>query len=121
MAEPDRYIPGVPCWIDTSQPDPSAAAAFYGWLFGWELEDVMPPGSESRYLMARVRGGDVAAVSSQPEGAPPQAVWNTYIWVASADEAAERARAAVRRPTAIAIASSSSSSSGGSALPARNR
>jgi predicted enzyme related to lactoylglutathione lyase len=29
----------------------------------------------------------VAAVGSQPEGAPPTAVWNTYIWVESADEA----------------------------------
>ena len=26
MAELDRYIPGVPCWIDTTQPDPGAAA-----------------------------------------------------------------------------------------------
>ena len=34
MAELDRYIPGVPCWIDTTQPDPDAAAAFYGGLFG---------------------------------------------------------------------------------------
>ena len=22
----DRYIPGVPCWVDTNQPDPQAAA-----------------------------------------------------------------------------------------------
>ena len=27
MAERDGYIPGVPCWIDTSQPDPDAACA----------------------------------------------------------------------------------------------
>jgi predicted enzyme related to lactoylglutathione lyase len=46
---PDRdgYIPGVPCWIDTSQPDPKAAVSFYGGLFGWEFEDVMPPESEA--------------------------------------------------------------------------
>jgi len=36
----------------------------------------------------------VAAVSSQPEGAPPQTVWNTYIWVEDADEAAAKAREA---------------------------
>ena len=38
----DRYIPGVPCWIDTNQPDPHAAVEFYRGLFGWELEDQMP-------------------------------------------------------------------------------
>ena len=94
MPERDGYIAGVPCWVDTSQPDPDAAAAFYRDLFGWEFEDAMPAGSEGRYLIARLRGGDVAAVSSQPEGAPPQATWNTYIWVDDADEAAAKAREA---------------------------
>src|SRR5919201_6293267 len=92
MSEQDRYIPGVPCWVDTTQPDPEAAVAFYGDLFGWELEDVMPAGSPGRYFIARIRGGDVAAVGSQPEGAPPAAVWNTYVWVADADEAAAKVR-----------------------------
>ncbi len=90
MPERDGYIPGVPCWIDTSQPDPGAAVAFYGNLFGWEFEDAMPPGAPGKYFMARIRGGDVAAISSVPEGAPPMAVWNTYIWVDSADDAASK-------------------------------
>jgi predicted enzyme related to lactoylglutathione lyase len=90
MAERDGYIPGVPCWIDTSQPDPEAAVDFYRDLFGWKFEDVMPPGSPSRYFVARLRGGDVAAVGSLPEGAPAVALWNTYIWVSSADETAAR-------------------------------
>ena len=93
MAERDGYIPGVPCWIDTTQPDPESAATFYRGLFGWELEEMMPPGSGGKYLIARLHGGDVAAVSSLPEGAPPQATWNTYIWVESADETAAQARA----------------------------
>src|SRR3954451_19856985 len=92
MPERDGYIPGVPCWIDTTQPDPDAAAEFYGGLFGWDLEDVMPPGSEAKYFIGRIRGGDVAAVSSRPEGAPPGAVWNTYIAVESADEASAKVR-----------------------------
>ncbi len=94
MPERDGYIAGVPCWVDTSQPDPDAAAGFYGGLFGWEFEDAMPAGSQGRYLIARLRGGEVAAVSSPPEGAPAQAVWNTYIWVDDADEAAAKAREA---------------------------
>jgi hypothetical protein len=80
--------------VDTSQPDPEAAVDFYRGLFGWEFEDVMPPDSDGKYFMARLRGGDVAAVGSIPEGAPPMAMWNTYIWVDSADEAASKARAA---------------------------
>jgi predicted enzyme related to lactoylglutathione lyase len=102
VAERDRYIPGVPCWIDTSRPDPEAAVDFYGALFGWEFEDVMPAGSEGRYFIARLHGGDVAAVGSTPEPAPAPARWDTYVWVESADEAATRVRAAggdvVREP-----------------------
>jgi uncharacterized protein len=92
LLERDGYLPGVPCWIDTSQPDPEAAVAFYSGLFGWELEDVMPPGSPGRYFIARLRGGDVAAVGSQPEGGPPTAVWNTYVWVDNADDIAAKVR-----------------------------
>jgi uncharacterized protein len=90
MPERDGYIPGVPCWVDTSQPDPEAAVDFYSGLFGWEFEDVMPPGSEGKYFMARIRGGEVAAVGSIPEGVPPVATWNTYVWVDSADETASK-------------------------------
>jgi predicted enzyme related to lactoylglutathione lyase len=106
MPERDGYIPGVPCWVDASEPDPGAALDFYRGLFGWEFEDAMPPGSDGRYLIARVdatgwslfdasgdsRGGDVAAVGSIPEGAPPTATWNTYFWVDSADDAAAKVR-----------------------------
>jgi uncharacterized protein len=100
MLERDGYIPGVPCWIDTSQPDPEAAVAFYGALLGWEFEDVMPPDAPGRYFMARLRGGDVAAVASAPDGGPATAAWNTYIWVQSADEAATKARSAGGRVVA---------------------
>ena len=89
----DRYIPGVPCWVDTSQPDPEAAVAFYGDLFGWELENVMPPDAPGKYFTARLDGGDVAAISSPADDAAT-AVWNTYVWVESADETAEKVRAA---------------------------
>jgi predicted enzyme related to lactoylglutathione lyase len=92
MPDRDGYIAGVPCWVDTSQPDPEAAVSFYSGLFGWEFEDVMPPESEGKYFIARLRGGDVAAVGSVPEGAPPTATWNTYIWVDSADETASNVR-----------------------------
>ena len=94
MNERDGYIPGVPCWVDTSQPDPESAVDFYRGLFGWEFEDVMPQGSPGKYFIGRLRGRDVAAVGSQPEGGPPMAVWNTYIWVESADQTASKVAAA---------------------------
>ena len=69
MSEQDRYIPGVPCWIDTTQPDPDAAAAFYGepvrlGVRGRHAARSRPAGTTS----AGIGGGDVAAVGSQPEG-----------------------------------------------------
>ncbi len=90
MPERDGYIPGVPCWADTSQPDPKAATDFYGALFGWEFESVMPEGSPGEYFMGRIGGKDVAAVGSVPESMPSMAMWNTYVWVDSADETAAK-------------------------------
>ena len=92
MAERDGYIPGVPCWVATTQPAPAAAGAFDRAHVGWEFDDVMPPGAPGKYFIGRIRGGDVAAVSSVMEGAPPAAMWNSYIWVDSADETASKVR-----------------------------
>jgi predicted enzyme related to lactoylglutathione lyase len=94
VPERDGYIPGVPCWIDTTHPDPDAAVDFYGGLFGWEFEDVMPAGSQAKYFIARIRGGDVAGIGAVPPDAPPTAAWNTYVQVANADETAARVTAA---------------------------
>jgi uncharacterized protein len=105
MPERDGYIPGVPCWVEASHPDPDAARDFYGGLFGWEFENFAPD-DDGTYFIARgetksssifdvsgaVRSGDVAGVRSNPEAAPPIAMWNTYFWVESADEAVSRVR-----------------------------
>jgi predicted enzyme related to lactoylglutathione lyase len=90
----DGYPPGVPCWIDTAQPEPEAAAAFYAGLFGWEFEDRMPSDVPGNYLVGQLHGRDVAAVGSPRDGAPPVRAWNTYIAVASADEAARKVASA---------------------------
>ena len=101
MSERDGYPPGVPCWVDTGQPDPEAALRFYGDLFGWEFVGPGPMQaagasvSPGQYLVARLRGRDVAGVSSQPpEGAPPAPVWSTYICVDGADDAAAKVKGA---------------------------
>jgi uncharacterized protein len=92
VPERDGYIEGVPCAVDTSQPDPDAAVEFYDGLFGWEMENVMPPESGVMYFVARLRGRDVAAVASIPRGAPQTAIWRTYFWVGSADDTAAKVR-----------------------------
>ena len=90
MSDTDRYIPGVPCWVDATEPDPSAAVEFYGPLFGWQLEDSMPPEAPGQYFMARIEGRDAAAISSPMGDAPAVATWNTYVWVESAEATAAR-------------------------------
>ena len=92
MPERDGYMPGVPCWVDTSQPEPAAVLDFYGGLFGWDFEDLMPPDSDGNYFVGRIRGVPAAAVGSIPEGLPSEATWNTYVSVASADEAVSKVR-----------------------------
>lgn len=97
MSERSGYEPGVPCWVDIAHPDPDAAARFYGGVFGWDFTDPgeMPGDPPGRYFVARLRGRDVAGISSQPsEGAPPTPAWSTYICVDSAEEAAKGATGA---------------------------
>jgi uncharacterized protein len=95
MSERDGYEPGVPCWVDTLQPDLETAMRFYGRLFEWEFDGpgTMPGDPPGQYYVARVRGRDVAGVGSQPaDNAGPTPMWNTYVQVESVEEAAARAR-----------------------------
>lgn len=80
------YPEGVPCWIDTEQPDVEAAAEFYAGLFGWTFEDAVPAGAPGRYLIAKFDGQDVAGMADT-RGA---ATWNTYVSVEDADTAVRR-------------------------------
>jgi uncharacterized protein len=88
----DEWPAGVPCWVDTAQPDPKAAVDFYGGLFGWEFEDRMPAGSAQSYFVAHLGGRMVAAVGSEMDDGAPTPVWNTYVAVDDADENAGRVR-----------------------------
>ena len=79
MSERNGYEPGVPCWVDTRQPDPRAAVDFYTQLFGWEAE------TSGEYTFCRLRGRDVAAIAAGDSPA-----WSTHIWIEDADETAAR-------------------------------
>jgi predicted enzyme related to lactoylglutathione lyase len=81
------YPHGVPCWIDTEQPDVEAATAFYGGIFGWTFEDAMPPGAQGRYVIASLDGKDVCAITGPGKDA---AAWRTYIAVDDTDVAVDQ-------------------------------
>jgi predicted enzyme related to lactoylglutathione lyase len=97
VSERDHYPPGVLCWVDTAQPEPEKALDFYGAVLGWDFvgSGSMPEDPQGRYYVARVRGKDVAGISSPlPGGALARPEWTTYVAVDSADLAAARAREA---------------------------
>nr|WP_198526304.1 hypothetical protein [Cellulosimicrobium sp. MM] len=57
-SRPVRTYPhGVPCWVDTEQPDVDAALASTG-LFGWSSRTGSRPAGE-RYVVASLGGQDV--------------------------------------------------------------
>jgi len=86
MSEETRTYPeGVPCWIDTDQPDPEAAVEFYGQLFGWTFRDEgAVPGA---YQVATIDTREVAAIRFEASG---PVAWNTYIAVDDAEAAVAR-------------------------------
>lgn len=94
MSERSGFAHGVPCWIETWQPDAEAAANFYVQLFDWEAEETNAD-APGQFLICRLRGRDVVAIGSPiPEGAPRTPVWTTHIWVDDAVDAAAKAEAA---------------------------
>ena len=92
MPERDGFPAGVPAWVDCSQPDVDAAAAFYGGLFGWQFDDRTPAGSGDRYLVATLEGKTVAGITSPPAGLPSAPAWTTYVAVDDADDVVTRVR-----------------------------
>jgi uncharacterized protein len=81
MSERNAYVHGVPCWIETWQPDADAAAGFYSRLFGWDVERV----GVGAY-MCRVGGRDVALVGQRPpENAGLPVGWATCVRVDDAE------------------------------------
>ena len=80
MTDPRTYPEGVPCWVDSEQPDLHAARAFYGELFGWSFDD-----AAGSYLIATLDGQDVGAITTGDT-----ARWSTYVAVDDADAASAR-------------------------------
>lgn len=93
MARFDRYEPGQFSWVDPLTPDPKAAAAFYGALFGWTHE-AAPEDQGDNYTMFQKNGIDVAGMGGMgaemiAAGVPPS--WNSYVSVEDVDATVARA------------------------------
>ncbi len=90
----ERYPSGVPCWVDTIQPDIDAARRFYAALFGWTFHGPGPMPDGGAYYVARVGDKDVAGIGTLPASAGVPPAWTTYVRVANVDETAARIEAA---------------------------
>jgi predicted enzyme related to lactoylglutathione lyase len=88
MGERTSYPPGTFSWAELATTDAEAAKSFYTDLFGWEYDDRKIP-DDGVYSMALLGGKSVAALFSSA-GQPPR--WNSYVTVASADDATMRAQ-----------------------------
>jgi predicted enzyme related to lactoylglutathione lyase len=89
MSEQDRFVPGVPNWVELTTPDLRSAQDYYGELFGWTFRDAGSAPGGGPYLVAELDGGAVGALV---QGEPAR--WNTYVLVDSVEETAERVRTA---------------------------
>ena len=91
MGERSEHAPGTFSWAELATGDTEAAKAFYSALFGWEPEDHPIPDGGGAYTFLKRDGLEVAALHGHlPPDTPPN--WTSYVTVADADEAAERAR-----------------------------
>ena len=94
MPDVTSHAPGAFSWPELGTTDQHASAAFYAALFGWTIND-QPMGPGETYTMSEMRGRPVAAAytlraEEKQSGAPPH--WNNYVTVASADDAAAKAK-----------------------------
>lgn len=92
MSEKITYPAGVPCWVETLQPDPRAALQFYGAVFGWDGRGPGPMPDGGEYFVAHLNGDDVAGIATLPQAAEP--AWTTYVSVDDLEATLERVRRA---------------------------
>ncbi len=82
---------GAFSWCELMTPDPAAAVAFYGPLFGWKSDKMdMGPG---QYHVQKVGDAAIGGVMSMPpdapKGMPP--MWGCYVTVDKVDDTVAQA------------------------------
>lgn len=88
MATRDNAWPeGTPCWVDLGVADMDKARAFYGGLFGWDMEPGPP--EVGGYTMCLKNGHAAAGVGPKQDPDMPS-VWVTYLAADDVDAVAGR-------------------------------
>ncbi len=80
---------GAFSWSELTTTDPAAAAAFYGELFGWKIQEM---GAQmGGYRVVAVGDEGVAGIMAMPPGAPPMPPhWGCYVTVDNVDATISR-------------------------------
>lgn len=85
--------PGAVSWHELMTPDPAAAQAFYGELFGWRFETMNM--GQGPYHVVKVGADDaiggIMAPPPEAKGAPP--AWAAYVTVTDCDATAAKCTA----------------------------
>ena len=94
VPEFSSHKPGTFCWPELVTTDQKGAVAFYRDVFGWDVDE-QPIGPDATYSMFKMSGQNIGAAygmdaQQRARGVPPH--WVSYVSVASADEAAKRAK-----------------------------
>lgn len=83
---------GAFSWCELTTPDPAGAAAFYGALFGWQVQPPMPHMGD--YRLATLDEAMVAGIMPPPPDAPPMPPhWGVYVTVKHCEATVEQALA----------------------------
>lgn len=80
----------TPCWTELSVPDPEAAKAFYGAVFGWKSAAEDGPEADG-HAMFRLGRAPVAAVAPLYDDAQPVA-WSVCLAVEDTERTAQRVK-----------------------------
>jgi uncharacterized protein len=81
-----RFAHGTPSWVDLMTTE--GATAFYGALFGWDME--VGPAGNGFYTMAHLRGLPVAGIGEQQPGEGGPVAWTVYFAVDDLDETLDK-------------------------------
>ncbi|KPF50911.1 glyoxalase [beta proteobacterium AAP121] len=83
---------GAFSWSELTTPDPAAAAAFYGELFGWSVK--APDPNMADYRVASLGETMVAGICAPfPDAPPAPPHWGAYVTVDNADASAAKCAA----------------------------
>ncbi len=82
---------GAPCWMDLSTSDPDRASAFYGGLFGWNVED---SGEEYGHYINLSKGeaGIAGMMKKEDDMQGMPDAWTVYLAVPDAKAATQAVR-----------------------------